>query len=140
MRGQGLGYRVQGRKKQLLFQALTTSYLLLATLVLPLSAWAITPGEIGKKACEANPDALGCNGSTLFGSGSIFNNIVNVIIFVVGALSVFMIVIGGLRYVLSGGDSAGVKSAKDTILYALVGVGVAIFAWTIVTFVIGKVG
>lgn len=63
-------------------------------------------------------------------------SVVNTLIFVVGAISVIMIIIGGLRYTLSGGDSAGIKSAKDTILYAIVGIVVAVIAFAIVNFVI----
>lgn len=68
--------------------------------------------------------------------GTAFKQVANTLIFVVGALSVIMVIIGGLRYVLSGGDSAGIKSAKDTVLYALIGVGVAIVAYAMVNFVI----
>lgn len=67
-----------------------------------------------------------------------FQTIANTLIFLVGAISVLMIIIGGLRYVLSGGDSAGIKSAKDTILYALIGVVVAILSYALVSFITGR--
>lgn len=63
-------------------------------------------------------------------------NIINVLLYVIGSIAVIMIVIGGLRYVLSGGDSSSTKGAKDTILYAVVGLVVAIFAYAIVNFVV----
>ena len=47
-----------------------------------------------------------------------------------------MIIIAGFRYVISQGDSGAVTSAKNTILYAVIGLIVAIFAWAIVDFVI----
>jgi ABC-type Na+ efflux pump permease subunit len=47
-----------------------------------------------------------------------------------------MLIIGGIRYVVSGGDSAAVTSAKNTILYAVVGIVVAILAFALVNFVI----
>lgn len=65
-----------------------------------------------------------------------FRSITNTLIFIVGAIAVLMLIIGGLRYVLSGGDSAGVKGAKDTILFAIIGIIVAILAFAIVNFVI----
>ncbi len=65
-----------------------------------------------------------------------FKTIVNVILFVLGAISVIMIVIGGVRYTVSGGDSGSTKGAKDTILYAVVGLVVAMLAYAIVNFVI----
>lgn len=67
-----------------------------------------------------------------------FQTIANTLIFIVGAISVLMVIIGALRYVLSGGDSAGLKSAKDTILYALIGVVVAMLSYALVAFVIGR--
>jgi len=74
----------------------------------------------------------------LFGAEGIFNTVTNVLLFVIGAISVIMIIIGGLRYVLSGGDSGNVTAAKNTILYAVVGIIVAILAYAIVNFVISS--
>jgi hypothetical protein len=48
-----------------------------------------------------------------------------------------MIIYGGIRYTTSAGDSSHVKAAKDTILYAVVGLVVAILAYAIVNFVVG---
>ena len=72
----------------------------------------------------------------LFGASGIFTTITNVMMFIVGAASVIMIVIGGLRYVLSGGNTANVSAAKNTILYAIVGLIVAILAYAMINFVI----
>lgn len=76
---------------------------------------------------------------TLFGqTGSIFQVVADTLIFIVGAVSVIMLIIGGLRYVLSSGESTAVKGAKDTILYAIVGIIVAILAFAAVSFVAGQ--
>lgn len=74
----------------------------------------------------------------LFGATGTFSTITNVLLFIIGAIAVIMIVIGGLRYVLSGGDSSQVTAAKNTILYAIVGIIVAILAYAAVNFVIGS--
>lgn len=74
--------------------------------------------------------------SDLFGATGVFKTITDVLLFILGAISVIMIIIGGLRYVISGGDSAAVTAAKNTILYAIVGVIVALLAYAAVTFVI----
>lgn len=76
--------------------------------------------------------------SSLFGTTGVFSTISNVLLFVIGAIAVIMIVIGGLRYVISGGDSSQVQAAKNTILYALIGVIIAILAYAIVNFVVGS--
>ena len=70
------------------------------------------------------------------GDGSIFRTITNMLLFLIGAIAVIMLVIGGLRYVISGGDQAAVTAAKNTILYAIVGIIVAFLAYAAVDFVI----
>lgn len=74
----------------------------------------------------------------LFGNTGIFTTITNVMLFVVGAISVIMVVIGGLRYVVSGGNSGNITTAKNTILYAIVGLIIAIMAYAVINFVIGS--
>lgn len=65
-----------------------------------------------------------------------FKNVANVLLYVLGAIAVIMIIYGGIRYVTSGGDSSHVKAAKDTILYSVIGLVVAILAYAIVNFVL----
>ncbi|HMH70201.1 MAG TPA: hypothetical protein VK502_02285 [Candidatus Saccharimonadales bacterium] len=77
-------------------------------------------------------------GEDLFGPTGIFKTITNVLLFVIGAISVIMLIIGGIRYVVSGGDAGAVTSAKNTILYAVVGIVVAILAYALVNFVISS--
>jgi hypothetical protein len=74
----------------------------------------------------------------LFGDGGIFRQITNVLLFIIGAISVIMLIIGGIRYVVSGGDSGAVTAAKNTILYAVIGIIVALLAYALVNFVIGS--
>jgi magnesium-transporting ATPase (P-type) len=63
-------------------------------------------------------------------------NIVNVLLFILGAIAVIMIVVGGIRYTTSNGDSSAITSAKNTILYAVIGLVVAMLAYAIVNFII----
>ena len=67
-------------------------------------------------------------------------NIINTLLFITGMVAVIMIVIGGLRYVTSNGDSNQASQAKNTILYAVIGLVVAIMAYAIVNFVITSLG
>jgi hypothetical protein len=71
----------------------------------------------------------------LFAQDGVFRTIVNILLFLVGAVAVIMLVIGGFRYVLSGGDQNAVTSAKNTILYAIIGIVIAILAYAAVEFV-----
>lgn len=66
------------------------------------------------------------------------STVTTTLLLVVGIAAVIMIIIGAIRYVLSGGDPAGVKGAKDTIIYSAVGLVVAILAYAIVKFVISQ--
>lgn len=70
------------------------------------------------------------------GEGSIFTTIVNVLLFIIGALSVVMLIWGGIRYTTSGGSSSAVTSAKNTIMYAIIGLVVAFLAFAIVNWVL----
>jgi hypothetical protein len=69
---------------------------------------------------------------------NVIKNIVNVFSWVVGAVAVIMIIYGGFRYVTAGGDSGNVSTAKNTILYALVGLVIVALAQVIVKFVLNK--
>lgn len=62
--------------------------------------------------------------------------VINVLLFLIGAVSVIMIIIGGIRYVLSNGDSTQITGAKNTIMYAVIGLVVALLAYAIVNFVV----
>ena len=75
----------------------------------------------------------------LFGAGSIFTTIVNVLLFVIGAISVIMLIIGGIRYTTSAGDSGNVTAAKNTIMYAIIGLVIAFLAFAVVNWVLGAI-
>ena len=101
-------------------------------------AESITSGDIGTGALCAKPDGAAFN---LFGSdGSIFNSVTNALLFLVGAISVIMLIVGGIRYVVSAGDQNAVTGAKNTILYAIVGIIVSFLAYAAVNFVTGQLG
>ena len=65
--------------------------------------------------------------------------IINAVIAVLGILAVVVIIIGGIQYMTSNGDSGKVKKAKDTILYGIIGLVIVILSAAIVNFVIAKV-
>jgi hypothetical protein len=98
--------------------------------------------DIASKACQGlNLDASADCSNSGDSQGSfnqLMKKIINIFSIVVGAVSVIMIIIGGFRYIISGGDSNGVTGAKNTILYALVGLVVVLFAQIIVKFVLSN--
>lgn len=69
----------------------------------------------------------------------IIKTVINVFSLVVGVVAVIMIIAGGFRYITSGGDSGKIGGAKNTIIYAIIGLVVVALAQIIVQFVLGKV-
>lgn len=77
---------------------------------------------------------------TLFGEeDSIFTTIVNVLLFIIGAICVIMLIWGGIRYTTSAGNAASVTAAKNTIMYAIIGLVIAFLAFAIVNWVLGAI-
>lgn len=93
---------------------------------------------ISDSACQADPTQAACKGN-IFASGGLVQTVAQTLVFLIGAISVLMLIIGGLRYVLSGGDPAATKGAKDTILYAVIGVIVALTGYALVHFLIFRI-
>ena len=69
---------------------------------------------------------------------ALLTKIINIFSAIVGVIAVIMIIVGGLRYITSGGDSQHVSTAKNTIIYALVGLVVVALAQLIVHFVLNQ--
>lgn len=112
-------------------------------LVAPMNASA-APLECDKDKLTARMGSICAKSddqkSSLFGDGSIFSNITNTALFIIGAISVIMLIYGGIRYTISGGNEKSVTAAKNTILYAVVGIIVALLAFALVNFVIANIG
>lgn len=99
------------------------------------------------KAASSNPLCMAKSGSDKVGGStkgndtsltSRIHNIINLLIYVIGAVAVIMIVIGGVKYTTSAGDQSNTTSAKNTIMYAVIGLVVAVLAYAIVGFVISQ--
>jgi TRAP-type C4-dicarboxylate transport system permease small subunit len=63
----------------------------------------------------------------------------DVLIYILGAVAVIMIIIGGFRYATSNGDQNTITGAKNTIMYAIIGIIVAVLAYAIVKFVVDNI-
>jgi hypothetical protein len=112
---------------------------IISVLVATILSISITPISFAfdRTMSEGADAARGVDqAATLFGATGIFTTISNVMLFIVGAISVIMVIIGGLRYVISGGNSTNITAAKNTILYAIVGLIISIMAYAIINFVL----
>lgn len=103
-----------------------------------------TPMVLAPVAGAVNPIADACaNNSTsticTHKNDSVtttIKTVVNVLLFVIGIISVIMIIVGGFRYVTSAGNASAVTGAKNTIIYAVIGLVVAFLAFAIVNWVL----
>lgn len=107
-----------------------------------------TSPEISKGACAgANLDAsqTGTCSSTALATDAnnqlttLIRLVINIFSLVVGVVAVIMIIIGGFRYITSGGSSENIQAAKNTIIYAIIGLVIVALAQFIVRFVLGRV-
>lgn len=129
---------------------------LLASMALAVPAAALVPAAAYAQAADESPEITGplCAGvefdfntdggdcGSVDGSGDrlseIIKTVINILSVIVGVVAVVMIIFGGLKYITSGGDSSNVSSAKNTIIYAIVGLVIVALAQFIVRFVLDK--
>ncbi len=126
---------------------LLTTLLISVSILLPgIFSMALSPAYASTltEICGGISETGGnnCTNSTSGNSsiGKIASTIVNVFTYIVGIISVLMLIIAGFRYVTSGGESSKVSSAKNTLIYAIVGIVIVIAAQVIVSFVATKAG
>ena len=102
---------------------------------------SISAGKVMALTVQEGAEAARAEGmpAELIGPDGVFTQITNTVLYAVGIISVIMLIYGGLRYVISGGDSKKVTDAKNTILYAIIGLIISILAFAIVNFVINTV-
>ena len=122
------------KKIKLIIVALAVSLGISGAILAPTATYAACTSAAD--CVQDGADKAGGKSSNTADPKEIIQTIVRILLFLIGAVSVIMIIIGGFRYVISQGDSGAVTSAKNTILYAVIGLVVAIFAWAIVDFVV----
>ncbi len=107
--------------------------------VAPLVTAPVFAADPKTEVCQSINAGNDCNGGTGVDIASVVKAIINILSYIIGIAAVIMIVISGLRYITSGGDSSKVSGAKSALTYALVGIVVAALAQVIVKFALGSV-
>lgn len=116
--------------------------------VLLLSIFLIPLIFLSTASAQQDPADVACQGISATGADcsggesgltDVIQNVVRILLFVIGAASVVMLVVGALRFTLSAGDAQAAASAKNTILYAIIGLIVASSAFLIADFVFEQV-
>jgi hypothetical protein len=121
-----------------------TALLLFMPMLVPVAVHADTTVNTQQNLCSgASLDLTGgttdCADSGATNSvQSILKTVINIFSLIVGAVSVIMIIIGGFRYIISGGESSNVSGAKNTIIFAIVGLVIVVLAQVLVQFVLAK--
>ena len=92
------------------------------------------------QACKPGDTSVVCQAKNETGAEDLVKNIINILLTVASVVAVIMIIVGGIRYATSNGDSNNVTAAKNTIMYAVIGLVIAIFAYAIVNFVLTQIG
>lgn len=120
-----------------------TSLKLTIAALLTVIGLSVTPLVPVYAACDTAAECAGDGAETAGGKNEtspseIIKTIVNTLLFILGAVAVIMIILGGIRYAISQGDSNAITAAKNTILYAVIGLVVALLAYAIVNFVIDQ--
>ena len=118
------------------------SVILASLLALPVMAFGVTTLMADSASAQLNLES-GINSAKGTGApdnvtedDGLIKKVVNLLLWAIGIISVIMIIIGGIRYATSNGDSNQVSAAKNTIMYAVIGLVIAIFAYAIVNFVL----
>ena len=117
------------------------SVILASLLALPVIAFGVTTLTADSASAQLDLES-GINSAKGTGApdnvtedDGLIKKVVNLLLWAIGIISVIMIIIGGIRYATSNGDSNQVTAAKNTIMYAVIGLVIAIFAYAIVNFV-----
>jgi hypothetical protein len=114
-------------------------------LLLPVGI--VAAEEVLDPVCVNNPEATLCvdnnvtqnqQNNSVFGQNGIITKAAKLLSIVVGVAAVIMIIVGGIQYVTSSGDPTNVSNAKNTVLYAIIGLVVALLAQVIIVFILNK--
>jgi cytochrome bd-type quinol oxidase subunit 2 len=134
---------VQKIKNFILVSVLAIASMATPVMMASTHADELFSGATGQATCGANLQdggAGGCTDTTKSAEkvNSTLKAVVNILSFIVGVICVIMIIIAGLRFVTSGGDGSSTAGARNTIIYAVVGLIVVLMAQVIVNFVLGR--
>lgn len=130
------------RLKKLLIGALLIAVCAGIVGYMPAGQTYAAPISVGGGACgpatETSPACQAPTTDPISGSGGILGKVTHLVAILTGIAAIIMFIIGGLMYVLSNGDSSRVTLARNTLIYASIGVVITIAAQSIVVFVLNK--
>lgn len=117
--------------------------LVAAFMLVAVGAFALAPvAEVAAldplgDICKDNPDSEVCQSSE-DDANTLIDNLINTLLFLVGALAVVMIIVSGIWYMTANGDASKITRAKNTLTYSVVGLVIAFLAYAIITWVVDQ--
>ncbi len=126
---------------------IAATVLLSLTVLIALAPRESTAFDPFGDVCVSKPDSTVCQeqrsqsagSNPIYGANGILIKAARIVSIIVGVASLIMIIIGGFKYVTSSGDANNVNNAKNTILYAIVGLVIALAAQAIISLIVNKV-
>lgn len=110
-----------------------------AAVAVGVVALLLPAGDAFAQATQVGDGVKAIGGDGARPLSGVVKTVVDTLLYFVGALSVIMIIYGGFKYITSSGESSAVASAKNTILYSVIGLAIAALAFSIVNFVVDTV-
>lgn len=119
--------------------------LLFVTALLSTSLFSVALVK-AQEPCDVAPDSTYCQelkkasgSNTLFGPKGIVTRVTQFFTIVAGVVSIFMMILGGIRFITSEGVPQRVNSARSTIIYSAIGIIVTLAAQAIVSFILNRI-
>ena len=121
--------------KNILISTLTVAVMVFGVSIIYQTGNTEIVGAINSEI-TSGMNATSAGTSTPTDANVVIKNVTNIMFFIIGAVSVIMLIYGGIRYTTSGGNANNVTAAKNTIMYSIVGLIIAILAFAVVNFVV----
>ena len=131
-----------------MFKKVMAGFVVVASMVLVMTGLGVLSSLPAQAACDPKKGMEGAlqddcsrgpgQAKELDGNQGVITTIINTMLFIVGLLAVIMIIYAGIRFVTAHGDEKQVESARQTIIYSVVGLIVAILAYALVNWVFSQ--
>ncbi len=131
-----------------MFKKVMAGFVVVASMALVMTGLGVLSSLPAQAACDPKKGMEGAlqddcsrgpgQAKELDGNQGVITTIINTMLFIVGLLAVIMIIYAGIRFVTAHGDEKQVESARQTIIYSVVGLIVAILAYALVNWVFNQ--
>ena len=126
---------MSNKLKSILISTLTVAVMVFGVSIIYQTGNTEIAGAVNSEI-TSGMNATSAGTSTPTNANVVIKNVTNTMFFIIGAVSVIMLIYGGIRYTTSGGNANSVTAAKNTIMYSIIGLVVAILAFAVVNFVV----